>query len=149
MSTCVCHRVVYLRHARPRTATQTCSVCVLDAQKASFLSVERRVARAMRGKPLRTTWVSVGGCHARTCAGTRARTHKFVDCLSMRVNSDRVHHWPRGPMDKASAYGAGDCRFESCRGHLVRAYVSGVGGNTCVWCVHHASHSELSAILQD
>ena len=24
---------------------------------------------------------------------------------------------PRGPMDKASAYGAGDCRFESCRGH--------------------------------
>ena len=27
-------------------------------------------------------------------------------------------YWPRGPMDKASAYGAGDCRFESCRGHL-------------------------------
>ena len=26
-------------------------------------------------------------------------------------------NWPRGPMDKASAYGAGDCRFESCRGH--------------------------------
>ena len=25
--------------------------------------------------------------------------------------------WPRGPMDKASACGAGDCRFESCRGH--------------------------------
>ena len=24
---------------------------------------------------------------------------------------------PRGPMDKASAYGAGDCRFESCRDH--------------------------------
>ena len=24
---------------------------------------------------------------------------------------------PRGPMDKASAYGAGDCRLESCRGH--------------------------------
>ena len=23
---------------------------------------------------------------------------------------------PRGPMDKASAHGAGDCRFESCRG---------------------------------
>lgn len=29
------------------------------------------------------------------------------------------HIWPRGPMDKASAYGAGDCRFESCRGHLL------------------------------
>ena len=26
--------------------------------------------------------------------------------------------WPRGPMDKASAYGDGDCRFESCRGHF-------------------------------
>ena len=29
---------------------------------------------------------------------------------------------PRGPMDKASAYGAGDCRLESCRGR----YASGV-----------------------
>ena len=29
-------------------------------------------------------------------------------------------NWPRGPMDKASAYGAGDCRFESCRGHICR-----------------------------
>ena len=29
--------------------------------------------------------------------------------------------WPRGPMDKASAYGAGDCRFESCRGHFISA----------------------------
>ena len=26
---------------------------------------------------------------------------------------------PRGPMDKASAYGAGDCRFESCRGQYL------------------------------
>ena len=25
---------------------------------------------------------------------------------------------PVGPMDKASAHGAGDCRFESCRGQL-------------------------------
>ena len=29
----------------------------------------------------------------------------------------KVYVRPRGPMDKASAYGAGDCRFESCRGH--------------------------------
>ena len=29
--------------------------------------------------------------------------------------------WRRGPMDKASAYGAGDCRFESCRGHFSRS----------------------------
>ena len=33
----------------------------------------------------------------------------------------RSHNWPRGPMDKASAYGAGDCRFESCRGHYDEA----------------------------
>jgi hypothetical protein len=29
--------------------------------------------------------------------------------------------WPRGPMDKASAYGAGDCRFESCGVHCCRS----------------------------
>ena len=28
-------------------------------------------------------------------------------------------HRPRGPMDNASAYGAGDCRSESCRGHFL------------------------------
>jgi hypothetical protein len=26
------------------------------------------------------------------------------------------HRRPCGPMDKASAYGTGDCRFESCQG---------------------------------
>ena len=26
--------------------------------------------------------------------------------------------WPRGPMEKASAHGAGDCRFEFCQGQL-------------------------------
>ena len=37
-----------------------------------------------------------------------------INCLSMfKIGLSR----PRGPMDKASAYGAGDCRFESCRGH--------------------------------
>ena len=32
---------------------------------------------------------------------------------------------PRGPMDKASAHGAGDCRFESCRGqpHCQKTHV--------------------------
>ena len=30
-----------------------------------------------------------------------------------------LSRWPRGPMDKASAYGAGDCRLESYRGHIV------------------------------
>ena len=32
--------------------------------------------------------------------------------------------WPRGPMDKASAHGAGDCRFESCRGHFKSKSIS-------------------------
>ena len=36
---------------------------------------------------------------------------------------------PRGPMDKASAYGAGDCRFESCRGHLSQARNGSLLGN--------------------
>ena len=32
-----------------------------------------------------------------------------------RNPAHRNHQRPRGPMDKASAHGAGDCRFESCR----------------------------------
>ena len=34
---------------------------------------------------------------------------------------------PRGPMDKASAHGAGDCRFESCQDHCSTV------GNTAVF----------------
>ena len=57
-----------------------------------------------------------------------------TSCLPVLPSSDKVVtavvHWryivsspafcrrPRGPMDKASAYGAGDCRFEPYRGHL-------------------------------
>ena len=36
----------------------------------------------------------------------------------LRAIRQKLSPWPRGPMDKALAYGAGDCRFESCRGHL-------------------------------
>ena len=37
-------------------------------------------------------------------------------CSCYLGNALETHrHWPRGPMDKASAYEAGDCRFESCR----------------------------------
>jgi hypothetical protein len=43
--------------------------------------------------------------------------------------------WPRGPMDKASASGAGDCRFESCRGHFSSRGLRCVSSNT-------ASHHE-------
>ena len=42
----------------------------------------------------------------------------FLKCEGEWVcNGSMLLQRPRGPMDKASAYGAGDCRFESCRGH--------------------------------
>ena len=41
-----------------------------------------------------------------------------VFCARSFVGWECVQHRPRGPMDKASAYGAGDCRLESCRGHF-------------------------------
>ena len=37
--------------------------------------------------------------------------------LSKGALVQELLHRPRGPMDKASAYGAGDCRLESYRGH--------------------------------
>ena len=40
---------------------------------------------------------------------------------------------PRGPMDKASAYGAGDCRFESCRGHLSDVMILMGGAGKHAW----------------
>ena len=44
----------------------------------------------------------------KTSQGEAAKNHLHYTCIQR----------PRGPMDKASAYGAGDCRFESYRGHL-------------------------------
>ena len=48
--------------------------------------------------------------HAHTQAKAGARRVINLECPET--------HWPRGPMDKASAYRAGDCRLESCRGHF-------------------------------
>ena len=42
-------------------------------------------------------------------------------CITLILSLCKLS-WPRGPMDKASAYGAGDCRFESCRGHFVQQH---------------------------
>ena len=50
------------------------------------------------------------------------------------VASHTSSTWPRGPMDKASAYGAGDCRFESCRGHSCML----VSGQQCMAGRAHA-----------
>ena len=57
---------------------------------------------------------------------TQNRTHRPRNQHAYCKYARRCHtpmgfandKWPRGPMDKASAHGAGDCRFESCRGHL-------------------------------
>ena len=43
---------------------------------------------------------------------------RIIIAARMIMQACTLNHWPRGPMDKASAYGAGDCRFESCRGHF-------------------------------
>ena len=89
---------------------------------------------------------------------------------------ERVCYWtmllqrPRGPMDKASAYGAGDCRFESCRGHFAsqqyhlhacsrqtrpaqpkrqRGDLSPMRAEPNGFLVHHLNHSvTLSWLLQ-
>ena len=54
----------------------------------------------------------------------RRRIECKVTCIGV---TEKCNHWPRGPMDKASAYGAGDCRFESCRGQC---------SNTCAATNH-------------
>ena len=45
-------------------------------------------------------------------------TTRPLDFQVILVATSTKTMWPRGPMDKASAYGAGDCRSESCRGHF-------------------------------
>ena len=49
------------------------------------------------------------------------RCHRRM--IERGVTVSVVDIWPRGPMDKASAYGARDCRFESCPGHFAAASV--------------------------
>ena len=49
----------------------------------------------------------------------RVRKNRFsifiVTFLSLHV----LEHWSCGPMDKASVYGTGDCRFESYQDHFL------------------------------
>ena len=61
----------------------------------------------------------MGGALARGPTSKAASTFDDHRCVALLRNAwCHVLNWPRGPMDKASAYGAGDCRFESCRGHF-------------------------------
>ena len=87
---------------------------------------------------------------------TRPRSRGHARSFSMTI-------WPRGPMDKASAYGAGDCRFESCRGHCLQickmafcgrlGFVKRTRGDaaichsTCVRWKHGFSHRTLTPRL--
>ena len=56
--------------------------------------------------------------------------------------------WPRGPMDKASAHGAGDCRFESCRGqlHWKASQEEAAGAREVVPCGLEPQTLRLSAV---
>ena len=49
----------------------------------------------------------------------RSRFRSFADVESFVVKVEDFSYWPCGPMDKASVYGTGDCRFESYQGHSI------------------------------
>ena len=53
-----------------------------------------------------------------------------------------ICHRPRGPMDKASAHGAGDCRFESYRGHFL--FLTSCCGHTDTQ--HHDNPYKISIL---
>ena len=76
----------------------------------SLLIMQHEKARDALGNGVRASEASayVAAIGTRRCKCPLAK---------YRVLAHRSNTWPRGPMDKASAYGAGDCRFESCRGH--------------------------------
>ena len=52
------------------------------------------------------------------CQVGQVGTSPYLPTLPVASCECYLDNRPRGPMDKASAYGAGDCRFESCRGHF-------------------------------
>ena len=63
-----------------------------------------------------TVCSSASSVGTRVAPGTASRGDVII--LGCTHGLEMLRQRPRGPMDKASAYGAGDCRFESCRGHL-------------------------------
>ena len=66
-------------------------------------------------RPGTARWHPGPGLHAmaQTCAGERGPADEATRSVQQRSACSR----PRGPMDKASAHGAEDCRLESCRDH--------------------------------
>ena len=93
----------------------------------------------MYGPPRRNSSGHRGG-HALTGL-SMAFSNKVKPLRDDGPTSGAVTRRPRGPMDKASAYGAGDCRFESCQGHYANGalkplqrkqpFSPGDGGSLC------------------
>ena len=63
--------------------------------------------------------------HHRLCPATQSvgRNEKPLR-MSVTITLHTTIQWPVGLMDKASASGAGDSRFESWAGHIVQAQCS-------------------------
>ena len=68
----------------------------------------------------RDSWESLTHRRAARCGESKRmrairETHFSHACSCYSGNALETHqHWPRGQMDKASAYGARHCMFESC-----------------------------------
>ena len=103
--------------------------CVLSASESVSGFCCAFLCGCMRA---RCVSVHVGMFRRCFCACRRGVFHvSLVVCVLIKSLECFLCKWPRGPMDKASAYGAGDCRFESCRGHLPLKSRSARRGTKC------------------
>ena len=85
----------------------------------------RRLNQSAKLSLARTPWTAERTpLPANPPSQTKDRTCALRTNTPTTITSKR----PRGPMDKASAHGAGNCRFESCRGHLRPAPTAKPGG---------------------
>ena len=88
------------------------------AQGANTHGASRSVRTQVPGSrrsPTRMSTISMSSRHA--VSFQRPLPKLTAGCICLLQHTIR----PRGPTDKASAHGAGDCRFQSCRGHAARA----------------------------
>ena len=58
-------------------------------------------------------------CHARCVERLCVLSQFFLNVEELCALCYELLQWPCGPMDKASVYGTGDCRFESYQGQLL------------------------------
>ena len=95
---------------RVRTHPHVCAAN-MGAAHAPGRQAPSRVA-AMRVRPQRVAW-----CTCLRARVARVYTTPPPSASSKLLDCSKCNSRPRGPMDKASAHGAGDCRFESGRSH--------------------------------